>query len=285
MRTRFHNQELGASIIEILIVLVIVAIIATAAVSRFGGAATNLNRQNVAREFKVNLERARFDSVKRRASHTDTMATVAIIDETSYSVTTDMDQNGIIDANDTRIVNFGGPSGVRMILPAGITLPLSIAFDRKGHAIIGDYNGEPADHVLFCGAGCTAATATNSNSSAIYISPTGTVAMVGGADTLPWVTDPTISTVAANVGINPNVAIWEGSPPVPTPLPSPTPSPTPTPESSPTPIPGVSPTPIPSVSPTPAPLPACVLNQRPGSPPKCLCAAPWFVGKNGKCGP
>ena len=274
MKTPFHIPQRGASIIELVIVLVIAGILVTFAVSRFGAATTNLHRQNLAREFKVNLERARFDSVKRRANGSS-MAVVSIINETSYSVKTDLDQDGDLDPSEERIVDLAGTSGVRMILSAGVRAPVSISFDRKGHAIIEDYNGEPTDHVLFCDANCTEANATNSNSNAIYISPTGTVAMVGGADAPPLVTDPDISTVAANAGINPDVAVWTGPLPTPEPAASPSPLPSVTPLPVPSPVPGVSPT----------PLPACALNQRPGNPPSCVCLAPWFVGRSGKCGP
>ena len=88
------------------IVLVIASILVTLAVSRFAGATANLHRQNVAREFKVSLERARFDSVKRRASQSSAMASVSVINETSYSVTTDLDQDGAIDAGETQLTDW-----------------------------------------------------------------------------------------------------------------------------------------------------------------------------------
>ena len=61
-------SQRGASVIEVLIVLVVVGILAVLAIASFGKSRENFARQNVAREFKVRLERARFDSVKRRAN-------------------------------------------------------------------------------------------------------------------------------------------------------------------------------------------------------------------------
>ena len=303
MTERYRDRQLGASVLELLIVLAVSAVLAGLAVSQFAGSRQNLTRQNVARAFKNSLERARFDSVKRRASSESTMATVTIMNATSYVITTDRNQNGSLEGADSQTIDLSGNSSVQILFPPGNVAPVSVAFDQRGHASIEDYNGNNVEYFLFCGEGCTSSNANSSNSSVIYVSTTGTVAMIGGGETLPAVTDPVVSDVSSTDGINADLTVWIGQPPTPEPTPSisptitPTPSTTPTPSPSPSPTASASPTATPSGLPTatpsqtptptpsPTPLPACTLNQRPGSPPVCQCMAPWFIGKNGKCGP
>jgi prepilin-type N-terminal cleavage/methylation domain-containing protein len=54
MTNRGHASH-GFSLIEVVIVLVIVAILATFAIMALGGSAENLDRKNIAKEFKVSL--------------------------------------------------------------------------------------------------------------------------------------------------------------------------------------------------------------------------------------
>ena len=75
-----------------MIVLSVSALLAGLAVTQLAGAKGNLTRQNIAREFKNSLERARFDSVKRRAGDEPNMAVVTVVNATSYMVTTDQNQ-------------------------------------------------------------------------------------------------------------------------------------------------------------------------------------------------
>src|SRR5690606_12428047 len=62
-----HSLDAGFSFVELMVVIVIIVIVATLALMQRGSANEQFQRQNVARELKVALERARFDSVKRRA--------------------------------------------------------------------------------------------------------------------------------------------------------------------------------------------------------------------------
>ncbi len=297
--TKISQQ--GASMVEMLTVLVISTVIVTFAVAQYSGAKTNLQRQNIARDFKTSLERARFDSVKRHATEDTSMALVTVMNETSYSVSTDLNQNGRIDNAESQTVNFSGSSAVRLLLPPGSEAPVSISFDHRGHATIEDYNGASVDYFLFCGSGCTASNASSANSTVVYISPTGTVSAVGASEPVPSIAEPALSNVPSNFGINSDLTIWVGIPPTAEPTPSPSSSPTPAATATPSPSAYPSPTPsgypsptpsgLPSASPTPtavpspAPLPSCSLNQRPGNPATCQCMAPWFIGKNGKCAP
>lgn len=282
MKHSVLNSQSGISLVEILVVVVISGILVTFSVAQFGRAKNNFVRQNIAREFKTSLERARFDSVKRHAVDETTMAEIRVISTTSYMMTTDLNQNGTIESTESRTVDFSVQQGVTLLLPAGRTAPVSIVFDERGHATVEDFNGLSTDHFLFCDAGCTLANATNQNSSVVYISATGTVAMLGGGDAVPSISAPSLSTVANTSGINPDLTEFTGTLPTPTPNASPSVTPTP---ATPTPTP-ISPTPTPTGTPTPTPsLPSCFLNQRPGNPAACRCDAPWFVAKSGKCGP
>jgi len=293
--------ERGASVIEMVIVLAVVAILVTFAVAQFGSANESIERQNFAKEFKIHLERARFDSVKRRASSLADMAMVNVLNSTSYNAATDLNQNGTIDTSDIRNIDFSGRSDVKIYLASGLNFPVLIRFDRQGHALITDNSGNPVDHFIFCGKGCTAATADASNSNVVYVSPTGTVAMMGGGESMPSFNAPDVSNTwsNSNSGINPELSVMTGTPPTPTPVGSPggtaTPTPSPSPSTSPvgsptadpTPTPSPSPSVSPSVSPTatpsPTPLPACSLGQTIGDPPTCTCSGSLLESKNGRC--
>ncbi|CAN5566777.1 hypothetical protein BH10ACI3_BH10ACI3_23200 [soil metagenome] len=303
MNTFNLEPQRGASIMELLIVLVISSIIVTFALSQFGGAKSNLLRQNFAREFKTSLERARFDSVKRRAMDDTSFASVVITSPISYEVTTDLNQNGTIESTESRQVAMTNQWGLRILLAAGIALPVTISFDRRGQAIVEDYNGLATYRFLFCETGVSDATANNSNSTAIYLSATGTVAMTGGGDTIAAISNPSVSNIAGTSGVNPDVDVWMGPFPNPSPTPAQSASPTatttatPPPTSTPTPVatptagptgsttPSTTPTAYPTPIPTATPLVSCLRGQRPGNPAECQCNSPWFLAKNGKCGP
>src|SRR4051794_3214673 len=107
------HAERGASIIEMVIVLAVIAIMVTFAIAQFGNANENFQRQNVAKEFKVNLERARYDSVKRHADDAAKMANVKVVNTLSYTVTTDMNHNDVLDAPETTTVDFSGRSDAK----------------------------------------------------------------------------------------------------------------------------------------------------------------------------
>jgi len=313
MQKPAFSRDAGYTVTEILIILVVLGILVTLSVAQFGRSRENLNRQNIAREFKVSLERARFDSVKRHANVCSDMSQVTINSATSFSVSTDMNQNGRLDLpGETNNISFGNLGDVTLI-GNGITLPVTIRFDERGRAFLQadcDPSSTPTASVplfYFCNGACTVATATSQNANAIFISPTGTVAMMTGDSSVPTFTDPTVTTVATGTGVDNRLTVWTGTPPSPTPFPTPsqatptplptgsgtptpsatptaTPSgtPTPTPSGTPTPTPSATPTPTPS--PTPTPIRSCAYNEKPhGSPASCICRAPMYAGSGGKC--
>ena len=286
MRQSITNKESGISIIEVVIVLAVVVVLVTIAVGSFTAAGSNLSRQNIAREFKVSLERARFDSVKRRASVCSDMSGVTI-DASSFSLMIDMDNDGKLSDFEVRTANLSGRSDVS-IVPNGLTLPITVRFDQRGQAFINDC--DPASVptatiplLFFCNGSCTPETANAENSNVIFISPAGTVAMLYGGESMPTFEEPAVTEVPEDENINPLLAVWNelvGATPTPTPGgPTPTPPGTPTP----TPPPGT-PTPTPPATPTPTPTPASCPTTAPwGRPPACTCMAPQTVRANGLC--
>ena len=108
-KTSFTAQS-GKSLVELIVVLVVATILATFALVQFGSAKKSLERQNIVRELKVSFERARFDSVKRRAVDVGEMANVTINNAVSFNATTDLNQSGTIDISETREIDSVGAS-------------------------------------------------------------------------------------------------------------------------------------------------------------------------------
>lgn len=265
-RSRLNSQS-GVSVMEMLIVLAVVAIIVTFAVSRFGRSGDNLQRQNIAREFKVSLERARFDSVKRRANVCADMSRVTINDATSFSLTTDLNQNGTLETAEAQNRSFANQSDVTMV-GNGITFPVTIRFDERGHALLTDCVSTPPPNVpllYFCNGTCTPSTANSQNSNVVFVSPTGTVAMLTGGESMPTFANPNVSNVNSSVQVNPLLAVWAPTTPSPTPVPV-----TPT------------PTPIPTPTPTPFYCPSGAPWAKPADT-GCTCQSPMWVRSNGQC--
>lgn len=204
MKNRFNSQS-GQTVIEMLVVLTIAAIIAVIAVLGLGDARGNLQRQNLVRELKVSLERARFDSLKRRVANVGEMARVTINSASSFSLATDLNRNGIIETSDIRQVNF--PAGNVRIVGDNLVFPITIRFDRRGFATATNNLGtEIVPNFTVCEA-CTILTADSNNSHIVSVSPTGTVLMTAGGETLPIFQNPDISVVSSGSQINPLVTL------------------------------------------------------------------------------
>lgn len=255
---RPSNSQGGVSLIELLIVLVVIAIIVTFAVSRFGSTNKKIDRQKVARELKVNLERARFDSIKRRATVESEMSGVIIESPTSFTISRDLNQDGILDPAETRLVDFSNYD--LSLLAKNVQFPVSIMFDELGQTIVTDGSGKYTDPVFtICNGDC--ATVSTNNANIIVVSPTGTVAMLSGEEALPTYSNPNISTVLPTSGVEPRAThISQNGI---TPLATPTPSPT----ASPSPSPGIR---------------ACQSDEKPATT-GCVCQLPMTIGFDGKC--
>lgn len=200
MKKRNVVSQLGYSLVEIMIVLVILAILTAFAISRFDSAKANFKRQNISRELKVNLERARFDSVKRRAEG-NSRAEVKIKSPTEFTVKTDLNQNGILDASDEKTINFAGAGNIKIVDKA-LVFPITIKFDRYGRI-------EAKDNTLkditpfFTISTDGVAKVSAANADVIYVSPSGTVAMLKGGEPEPTFDAPAnITVVPASSQIN-----------------------------------------------------------------------------------
>lgn len=273
MKTKGLNPQSGASVTEVLIVLVTAGLLLAVAVSQFGKSSSKFQRHNITHELKVAFERARFDSVKRRASVKSDMSKVVINSSSKFTVYVDMNQDGVLDTStENRVVDFAGYTDARF---AGyMVYPVTVEFDQFGHAYATDGSDPPVTinpKFLICDSGCTKHSysgeyiiegADASNSDSISISQSGTVAVIGGGESLPSLTDPNLNTNAnttanvrgqtSNVNIT-NLFVYNSasgtSPTAVTPTPTPTATPvnaTPTP----TPEPTVAPTPTPTVPPS-----------------------------------
>src|SRR5688572_29048736 len=173
MTSRSYESQNGYSMIEILVVISVVIVIAAIAVLALGSSPQKIDRQNIAKEFKVALERARYDSVRRRASVCSDMARIEITSATAFNIVTDVNQNGLLSGDETRTVNFGSRSRVRIVDDPLPVFPIIIRFDRRGHTSSGACGAETAVEAttVFCESPCTGLSANATNSSIVFVSP------------------------------------------------------------------------------------------------------------------
>jgi Tfp pilus assembly protein FimT len=260
---------------ELLVVLSVMAIVTTFSIGLFGRSKDSFSRQNAARQFKNMLERARFDAVKRRAT-SGQFSTVKVINSTTYNYSIDLNQNGTIDSGETVAVDL---RSANVTIASASTFPITVSFDQRGAASGEDgFSAAVTPIFYFCNGTCTPGTATDQNSNIIYVSPTGTVAMMKGGTALPTFSNPSVTTVASNTSVNPMLAVWDLDPNAPTP--TPTPSPTAAPSATPTPTPTSTPSPTPTPSPTATPQ-TCSAGASVST--GCRCVAPMWIRSNGKC--
>ncbi len=193
MRRTFNipRGEAGVSYVELLVVIVVIAVVASLAIFGRGNANAQFQRQNAATELKVAFERARFDSVKRRAVEANTYAGV-LVAANSITLKTDTNGNGITtDAADSLTTNL--PAGVVIERINGGTLPVTVNFNMRGETIV------PTGSVQFrvCNLSCASPTAANAN--LVIVTPTGTVNMLPGDAEPPTFTNPNLPAVTTGI--------------------------------------------------------------------------------------
>jgi prepilin-type N-terminal cleavage/methylation domain-containing protein len=203
------SKQSGFSLIELLIVIVLVFIVTAFALANFDRSKLQLQRQNVARELKMYLDRARFDAVKRRAEGSS-RSIVTIENNQSFSVTTDLNQDGTLNtATEKRTLNFTGSNAGRFV---GIsTFPVNIYFDRHGHAVDANNNLTNPGFTI-CNENCAnnqgAVSSNSTNSTLVRISSTGTVVISPGGYAATAPSNPTgLTNVSENANINPLVRV------------------------------------------------------------------------------
>jgi prepilin-type N-terminal cleavage/methylation domain-containing protein len=214
-RTKLQD---GFSIVELLIVLTIVVILSTLAVLQFRSSKTDFERQNITHEFKVYLERARFDSVKRRAVNNNQMSRIILNSSSSFTVnldfdgngTLDFDNNGVVDPSDVRQVNFTQRSSTQILVSDTLNYPVTVRFDQRGHITATDSSGNAVDPVFsICSKNCTGSVQNNSDVSVLSVSTSGTVAILRGGQDPSALPTPAINATPAKVNcyvlVNTNV--------------------------------------------------------------------------------
>lgn len=269
--TNFNTSQAGVTLIELLVVLVIIGILVVFSVAQFGNANNQFKVRNVARELKISLERARFDSVKRRPYKIETMSRVVINSPTSFTLINDLNQNGILEASDERVVNFSN-SGIN-IATNDVAFPITIVFDRRGKISARDILGNEIDAEFVVCEDCTFTTMRDGDY-LVSVSRTGTITMIGNDESLETFQTPTTTTVSGKADINELLSTKDGIPAIggATPTPIATPSSTPTPNTT------------PAVNPTATPTPSnlCKHNDKPAAT-GCICQLPMTLFKNGQC--
>ena len=152
------NRTEGFATVDFLIVAVIVLIVVTYAWTAIVRAHQTSTLDGAAQQFASFLERARSDSMRRRATDARQMAEVTILNDQFYEVRMDEDGDGALDV--PRVINLTAQQ-IRMDGP----YPRTFLFDRSGRYVDNGGNALSGTYVTF---------GNRSGKSAVKISDTGT---------------------------------------------------------------------------------------------------------------
>ena len=187
MKIKNLYSQSGFSLIEVMIVVVLLGILSTIAILNLTSSKTDFQRQRIAREFKVYLERARFDSVKRRAQdtradNTNDMANVTLESASSFTSLIDINGDGLLNtATEKRRVNFSNLSDTEIsVLDTKLNYPITIRFNQRGQVIAKDKSDKVVNPVVFtiCSKNCSGPKQNNQDLTVISVSTSGTVAVL-----------------------------------------------------------------------------------------------------------
>lgn len=185
---------MGFSLTELLVVITILGVLTTLAVLQFRTSKTDFERQRIAREFKVYLERARFDSVKRRAVNTNDMAKITLNSANLFTVAIDFNGDGKLDAADIRTVDFTQRSDTKIVVSDSLNYPITITFNQRGQVIAKDNLGNDVTPLFtICSKNCTGGTQNNEDLTVLSVSSTGTVAVLKGGQSPSALTTPAVT--------------------------------------------------------------------------------------------
>jgi prepilin-type N-terminal cleavage/methylation domain-containing protein len=173
MNERKAHAQSGFSLLELLMVFILIAVFTSLALMQFRQPRFDLERQSIAREFKVYLERARFDSVTRRAEGAQ-RATMVLNSATSFTARLDLNFDGRVDPFEVRNVSFTNRSNTQILVTDTLNYPVTITFDRRGHAIATDNTAAVIDPVFTI---CSECGLPSQGKSVITVSSSGTVAV------------------------------------------------------------------------------------------------------------
>lgn len=174
-----NSTQSGFSLMELLIVLLILGVLTALAIANFSGAKVDLERQAITREFKVYLERARFDSVKRRAALESEQANLVLNGPSSFTAQIDFDENRILSAAERRVVDFTQRARTQIVVSdAGLAYPITIRFNQRGQVSARDNAGAAVDPVVFTICSSDDCSSTSPDRTVIALSSSGTVAVL-----------------------------------------------------------------------------------------------------------
>jgi prepilin-type N-terminal cleavage/methylation domain-containing protein len=173
MKIHKLSPQSGFSLLELLIVLVMIGILTTLALMQLGSSPVDLQRQRMAREFKIYLERARFDSVKRRAEGTAETAKVILNGPASFTALLDLDGDGTMRPDETRTVDFADRTNATIRVSDTWSYPVTLAFDRRGLVTTVDGLGNSVTPLFTICSDCSDA---SPDITRISVSTSGTVA-------------------------------------------------------------------------------------------------------------
>jgi len=137
--TTQNSRVAGFATVDFLIVAVIILIIVTYAWMAVMHAQRWQAREGAAQQFASFVERARSDSMRRRATDARQMAQITVLNESYYSVTIDQDGDGALDI--PRVVSLQGQQ-----LTIDGPYPRTYMFDRSGKAV--DSNGNAVQQTV-----------------------------------------------------------------------------------------------------------------------------------------
>src|SRR6185295_2956098 len=126
-KTNNHRAD-GFGTIDFLIVAVIILILATLVGTAVMQAQRWQAREGAAQQFASFVQRARSDSMRRRATDSRQMAQITVLNESFYSVTMDDDGDGALDI--PRVVSLQGQQ-----LTIDGPYPRTYLFDRSGKTV------------------------------------------------------------------------------------------------------------------------------------------------------
>jgi prepilin-type N-terminal cleavage/methylation domain-containing protein len=188
------HGERGVSFVELLVVIVVISVVSAMALLQRGSANAQFQRQNAARELKVAFERARFDSVKRRADGVAVPFANVYVEATQLTLITDVNQDGdVTDAGDSVIMPFA--PNVTVAPRSGLSLPLTVSFNRRGEPNIVDAT------FVVCNGTCDFSDDTPANANIVHVTATGTVNMLPGGSTVANFAVPSVSPVPPGASI------------------------------------------------------------------------------------
>lgn len=273
-KARQKPKHDGFTMLQAVIVLAVAMIISAATVVSIRAGRPAIQLANSAHQLASYLERARADSVRRRAAN-GSESSVQILNSTTYRVTMGWGGSGTLASRD-------------------FMLEGDVVFDTNLTTIAFDWRGRPTS-----GTEVTLALSNSSGSTQVDVTGSGDVTV--GSEIFQ---DDAIPTVGLNANVtgdvspdpmDPNAAPSATATPILEEEPTPTPpvgggdtDPTPTPTVSPTATPVASPTPTPPGNPnsTPTPTPTPTPSQSPAVTGCVTSTTPSFlsISKNGGSG-